>query len=138
MTLEKIAEINRTIAKRHGWKFVGDPEFDALIADMDIHIGNILAIAPGVEAKQKYGQGALGPFRPNSHVPNYYQDLNAVHEVEEVLTPTEKEFYGGVLYLGRRCPFQDDSTAQKIFHVLHKSAEERSMALVRVITQDEK
>jgi hypothetical protein len=101
--------INRTIAEACGWTrcVCNNPECDAW-------------------------------FPPNSHEPklgvlNYCFDLNAMYEAEKVLTPIQQEHFGGFLYTGRICSFQDFCTGRMVFRFAHTIAAQRAEAFLRTI-----
>ena len=65
------------------------------------------------------------------NLPDYLADLNAMHEAEAALTTWQQEVFGGFLYHGKVCAFQDVCTGQIVFGCAHATAARRAEAFLR-------
>ena len=70
-----------------------------------------------------YGDGYLCDQR----VPDYLNDLNAMHEVEKLLVGTQRLDY--IEWLG----YCDDDYAAKLFRFIHATAKQRAEAFLKTI-----
>jgi len=66
-------------------------------------------------------------------LPNYTTDLNAMHEAMSTLTKVQREHFGGFLYAGRVCSFQDFCTGGMVFGFAHKTAAQFAEAFLRTL-----
>lgn len=63
-------------------------------------------------------------------VPNYTEDLNAMHEAGEKLSSQERYFYSVILHV---LVYPDDKTDAGFFNVISARASQRSEALCRTL-----
>lgn len=71
--------------------------------------------------------------RQGQRVPNYLNDLNAMSSAEETLTESQQDLFGGFLYSGKVCLFQDFCTGRMVFRFAHAPAAKRAEAFLRAI-----
>ena len=69
----------------------------------------------------KNGDPELEPIAP---IPDYFNDLNAVHELEEELDDSQK-----MLYVAKLSQILSPSKFPQSFRILHATAEQRCEAL---------
>jgi hypothetical protein len=99
-------------------------------------INKRIAIVCGWQVHSKDKWVVIPPNSPHSvqqisTIPDYYNDLNAMHEAEAALTPIEQSYYSERL--------GDFSTFERgeypTFHFLHSNAAKRAEAFLRTINQ---
>jgi hypothetical protein len=61
--------------------------------------------------------------------PDYLHDLNAMHDVEQRLTPLQKDDYGRLM----RCITANKVTAHTVFGLLHSTASQRVEGVLRIL-----
>lgn len=69
-------------------------------------------------------------FRP---IPSYTTDLNAMHESMKTMTPSQRGLFGGFLYTGKLCLFQDFCTGQMVFNFANTECSKLAEAFLRTI-----
>jgi hypothetical protein len=114
-------EINIAIAEAQGWKVSGHPELEERAATF---------IMP-----EKWIMDPAGELRFRHHIPDYCNDLNAMHEAEKVLTPThnpcagESQWSSYLAWLG----YCGENNTSEVFQCVHATARQRAEALLRTI-----
>lgn len=98
-----------------------------------------------VESKTKFNAlmrpccdvcGKMAEYYPDlhtEHAPDYVHDLNAMHKAEAMLNISQQEHFGGFLYHGKVCSFQDFCTGRMVFQFAHATAAQRAEALLRTL-----
>ena len=80
-------EINVAICRHFGWRFKGDPEFDAYTEGWATP--ESFAALPSADLSQKHIPNLVS----RHSIPKYAADLNAMHEAEKMLTEEQKHKY---------------------------------------------
>lgn len=81
--------------------------------------------------------GMLGPLRAFMPVPDYLNDLNAMHEAEKVLTPEQSERYSEFILDVLQIPSPFIGTARCAFLTGHATAAQRAEAFLRAVGKRE-
>jgi hypothetical protein len=103
-------QINIAIVKSLGWKFVDD--------DPDFH--------PYMEDPYGY-KFEIGAFGMNCRIPDYCNDLNAIHEAEKTLNPIQAAEYARIL---TSIAWQSE---QPVFAPMTAKADQRAEAFLRTL-----
>lgn len=67
------------------------------------------------------------------HAPQYCTNLNAMHEAEKILSPTQSEVYVSVMDNVMEIPTAFYGTARRAYLVMHATANQRAEAFLRTL-----
>jgi hypothetical protein len=101
------------IAKACGWKSPTLPE--------------VAALQEGWSTSGQHWLSPAGVLRPSHHMPDYLADLNACHEMENVLTHDQRIDY--MEWLG----LSSDDYWYKVWAYVHATSAERCTAFIRTL-----
>lgn len=115
-------EINVAICRHFGWRFKGDPEFDAYTEGWATP--ESFAALPSADLSQKHIPNLVS----RHSIPKYAADLNAMHEAEKALTPSRCETYEAWLM-----DFNASGGNPCKYYRWHATARQRAEAFLRTV-----